>query len=66
MLDFKPVSTLLYVDTSLTIINGFAPVNATMYPQVVGGLQHLRMTGLDISFAVNKLSQFLHMPSEHH
>ena len=37
-----------------------------MYPQVVGGLQHLRMTRPNISFAVNKLSHFMHGPSEHH
>ena len=38
MLDFKPVSTLLALNTSLTATNGSAPVNATMYLQVVGGL----------------------------
>ena len=44
MLDSKPVSTSLVVGTSLTAIDGTVPVNATMYRQVVGGLQHLRMT----------------------
>ena len=44
MLGSKPVSTLLVVDTSLTTKDGTAPVNATMYCQVVGDLQHLRMT----------------------
>ena len=44
MLGSKPVSTLLAVDTSLTTKDGTAPVNATMYCQVVGDLQHLRMT----------------------
>ena len=44
MLDFKPFSTLLVVGTSLTATDGTAPVNATMYRQVVGGFQHLRMT----------------------
>ena len=29
-------------------------------------IQHLIMTRLDISFAVNKPSQFMHVPSEHH
>ena len=37
-----------------------------MYRQVVGGLQHFRMTRLDISFVVNKLSHFMHTPFEHH
>ena len=41
MLDSKPVSTPFVVDTSLTVIDGSTPGNATMYRQVVGGLQHL-------------------------
>ena len=66
MLDSKPISTPLAVGTSLTAIDGFVLVNATMYSQVVGGFQHLRMAHLDISFVVNKLSQFMHTSSEHH
>ena len=66
MLPSKPISTPLVVDTSLTAIEVFVLVNATTHHQVVGGLQHLRMTRLDISFAVNKLSQFMHAPSKHH
>ena len=39
MLDSKPVSTPLIVGTSLTATDGSTSVNATMYRQVVGGLQ---------------------------
>ena len=63
MLDSKLISTPLAVGTSLTANDGTATVNATMYRQVIDGLQHLRMTRLDISFVVNKLSQFMHTPS---
>ena len=66
MLDSKPVSTLLAVGTSLTAKGGTASINATMYRQVVGGLQHLWMTRPHMSFAVNKPSQFMHTSSEHH
>ena len=66
MLDSKPISTPLAISTSLIVTDGSAPINATMYRQVVGGLQHLRIIRLDISFFVNKLSQFMHVPSEHH
>ena len=66
MLDSKPVSTLLAVGTSLTATVGSAPINATMYHQVVGGLQHLQTTRPNISFVVNKLSHFMHTSSEHH
>ena len=44
MLDSKHVSTSLVMGTSLIATNGTASVNATMYRQVVGGFQHLRMT----------------------
>ena len=66
MLNSKPVSTLLVVGTFLIATDGTAPVNATMYCQVVCGLQHLPMTRPYIFFAVNKLSQFMHAPFEHH
>ena len=66
ILNFKPVSTQLALSTSLTDIDGSMPINATMCLQVVGGLQHLLMTLPNISFDVNKLSQFIHAPSEHH
>ena len=66
MLDSKPISTLLVVGTSLTANNGAVSVNATMYRQVIGGPQNLWMARSDISFVVNKLSQFMHVPSEDH
>ena len=66
MLGSKPVSTSLTVGTSLTVKDGTALVNATMYRKVVGGLQHLQMNRSDISFAMNKLSQLMHASSEHH
>ena len=56
MLGSNIVSTPLIVGTFLTAKDGTASVNATMYHQVVGGLQYLQMTRLDISFAMNKLS----------
>ena len=66
MLGSKTISTLLVMGTSLIANDDTTPVNATIYGQVIGGLQHLRMTRSDISFAVNKLSQFMHASSEHH
>ena len=66
VLGSKHVSIPLVVGTSLPAKDGTTQVNATLYLHVVGGLQHLQMTRLDISFVVNKLSQFMHTPSEHH
>ena len=66
MLGSKLVSTPLVGGTSLTTNDGIAQVNATMYCQMIDGLQHLWMTRLDISFELNKLSQFMHESSEHY
>ena len=38
----------------------------TQYRRLIGSLQYLQFTRLDIAFAVNKLSQFMHMPTEDH
>jgi hypothetical protein len=39
---------------------------ATTYRSIVGGLQYLTLTRLDICFAVNRVCQFLHSPTEDH
>lgn len=36
--------------------------NPTTYRTIVGALQYLCLTRLDVSFTVNKLSQFMHHP----
>lgn len=40
--------------------------DSTLYRRIVGGLQYLTLTRLDLSFAVNKVCQFLHNPSNTH
>jgi histone deacetylase 1/2 len=39
---------------------------ATTYRSIVGGLQYLTLTRPDICFAVNRVCQFLHSPTEDH
>ena len=53
MLSSKPVSTVFVVGTYLIANNGIVLVNAIMYRQVIGELQHLRMTRSNISFPMN-------------
>jgi len=38
----------------------------TLFRQVVGALQYLTFTRPDITFAVNKVSQYMHNPQLHH
>jgi hypothetical protein len=42
------------------------PEDAIRYRSIVGGLQYLTLTRPDLSFAVNKVCQFLHAPTSQH
>jgi histone deacetylase 1/2 len=64
----KPVSTPISTSEKLSAYLGtpLGPNNATNYRSVVGALQYLTLTRPDISFAVNKVCQFLHAPTDVH
>lgn len=65
MVGAKDVSTPLSTSTSLKLADGTASFNSTEFCLVIGSLQYLSLTRPDISFAVNKLSQFMHKPTPH-
>lgn len=50
----------------LTLNGGHSLSDPTPYRQLIGSLQYLQFTRLDIAFAVNRLSQFMHHPTEEH
>jgi histone deacetylase 1/2 len=52
----------------LTSIDGtlLSSEEATEYRSVVGGLQYLTLTRPDISYAVNRVCQYLHAPRDSH
>lgn len=56
-----PMST-----TKLTLHSGHNLSDPTEYRSVVGSLQYLAFTRPDISYPVNKLSQFMHAPTDSH
>jgi len=66
MLGAKEVSTTLSTTTALQLIDGTSSVDITEFRSVLSGLQYLSFTRPDISFAVNKLSQFMHKPTTTH
>jgi hypothetical protein len=62
----KDVTTPLSTSVSLKLADGSSSVDSTKYRRVIGALQYLSLTRPDISFAVNKLSQFMHSPTQTH
>ncbi|KAL6340900.1 hypothetical protein AAG906_032011 [Vitis piasezkii] len=62
----KPVATPLVIDGNLTLHSGTTLTNCTEYRTLVGNLQYLCLTRPDISYAINKLSQFMHHPTFEH
>ena len=66
MVGAKDVSTPLSTGISLKLDDGTAFVNSGDFRRVLGSLQYLSLTRPDISFVVNKLSQFMHRPTTTH
>jgi hypothetical protein len=68
MTQCKPCATPMSTNEKLSIGKGtnLGPKEATHYRSIVGALQYLSLTRPDISFAVNKVCQYLHAPTEHH
>ena len=64
----KPTSTPLSTSDQLARASGrtLSTADAFRYRSVVGGLQYLTLTRPDISFAVNKICQFLSQPTDTH
>ncbi|CAH9081188.1 unnamed protein product [Cuscuta europaea] len=50
----------------IQLADGSPPTDSTRYRRTLGLLQYLAFTRPDIAFAVNRLSQYMHSPSELH
>ena len=66
MKNAKSVATPLCSTSNLTLLTGTPLDDASEYRSVVGSLQYLSLTRPDISFSVNKMSQFMHRPTNEH
>lgn len=66
MLDAKTVSTPMATSPKLRLLSGTPLVDPREYRMVVGSLQYLAFTRPDIAYSVNKLSQFMHRPTDDH
>lgn len=66
MLTTYPVSTPMTTNCSLQLMYGTALDDGMKYKMVVGRLQYLLLTRPDVPYAINKLSQFMHLPIDEH
>jgi hypothetical protein len=60
----KSVSSPMASGTSLSTHGSVPCENLHLYRSVVGALQYATLTRPDLAFSVNKVSQFMHMPTE--
>ena len=62
----KPVASPMSTTHALTMFAGDVFEDETLYRSTVGALQYLSLTRADISFAVNRVCQFMHRPTTVH
>lgn len=66
MTDAKTVATPLPSSSKLSLHSGAPLADPKEYRMVIWSLQYLSLTRPGISYAVNRLSQFMHKPTEDH
>jgi histone deacetylase 1/2 len=68
MLNCKAATTPMSATDRLTALAGdlLSSEDATEYRSLVGGLQYLTITCPDLSYAINRVCQFLHPPRDSH
>lgn len=66
MSEVKDVSIPMLSNVSLHLSYGKPLSFATQFRQIVGHLQYFSLTRPNIAFTVNKLSQFMHLPTDVH
>jgi Reverse transcriptase (RNA-dependent DNA polymerase) len=66
MLNCKPCLTPMTTTTQLTQHDPKPCADPNLYRSLVGALQYAILTRLDLAYSVNKVSQFMHQPTENH
>ncbi|XP_043717781.1 uncharacterized mitochondrial protein AtMg00810-like [Telopea speciosissima] len=66
MKECKPATTPTTVGSKVSTIQGQLLDDPHEYRQIIGALQYLTMTRLDISYAVNQVCQYLQAPRTDH
>ena len=66
MAEARPISSPMSSSSQLSLLAGVEFSDPTLYRSTVGALQYLSITRPDVSFAVNKVCQFMHRPTDIH
>jgi Reverse transcriptase (RNA-dependent DNA polymerase) len=66
MVAAKPCSTPMATNSSLSLLDSPSFEDPHLYRSIVGALQYATITRPDLSFTVNKVSQFMHNPTVNH
>ena len=66
MVEAKSISSPMSSSTTLSQLTGEAFSDPSLYRNIVGSLQYLSLTRPDVSFAINKVCQFMHRPTVPH
>ncbi|XP_042029931.1 uncharacterized mitochondrial protein AtMg00810-like [Salvia splendens] len=66
MADVKPHPTPMVSDLKLSKFEGEPTVDGKLYRSVVGALQYVTITRPELSFSVNKVSQYMPCPLDSH
>lgn len=61
-----PTATRLSSSTVFSVYGDASGCDPSLYRKVIGSLQYLSLTRPDVAFTVNKLAQFMHLPSSSH
>ncbi|GKE41345.1 uncharacterized mitochondrial protein-like protein [Tanacetum coccineum] len=64
--NYNPVSCPMVTSSSLNLDDSTAFSNPVKYRQVVGSLKYVTLSRPDMDFAVNKVCQYIHAPTENH
>ncbi|GJU41602.1 retrovirus-related pol polyprotein from transposon TNT 1-94 [Tanacetum coccineum] len=62
----NPMSSPMVTSSSLSLDDSTAFSNPVKYQQVVGSLQYVTLSRPNITFAFNKVCQYMHAPTENH
>jgi hypothetical protein len=66
MHEAKPISSPMYSSYTFSANTGDSMEDSTLFRSTVGSIQYLSLTRPDLAFAINRVCQFMHHPTNIH